>query len=339
MIKPYIKRALQLFAARFGRHNRTPKQAELLLLMYHRILPADDPRASLEEPGMMVTPETFRLHLLTIKQLFEPVHLSHWLSLKAMGHKPPLRSCAITFDDGWADNYEFAYPILRELNIPATIYLVADMIGNKQSFWPERLANLISSISCDHSEQWSQPCLEWIKQSTTSYTFGNKVPSQEQLSEIIGACKTLSDTEVHKRLDAIENTLNISPQSNQPSLLNWQQVNEMCEDGLIEMGSHTCHHIRLGSDKNDALLAHEIIDSKKKIHKHTNKAVTTFCYPNGDYSQAALNLVEKNYSGAVTTKPGWNTMTSNNHLLKRIGIHEDIAYDRTSFLARISGWL
>ena len=58
-LKKFIKRRMQHVAASFGRHTRSSKEPQLLVLMYHRILPQDDKRLLIEEPGMTVMPETF----------------------------------------------------------------------------------------------------------------------------------------------------------------------------------------------------------------------------------------------------------------------------------------
>ncbi|MDX2506917.1 MAG: polysaccharide deacetylase family protein, partial [Gammaproteobacteria bacterium] len=311
---------------------------QLLILMYHRILPENDGRAKIEEPGMMVTPETFRLHLQLIKQRFDILTLSQWINAKHSGGELPTRCCCITFDDGWADNYEYAFPILQEFNLPATIFLVSDMINTNLLFWPERLAHVLTEISHNCPDKWNHHSLKWLKHEAVSYNFATTPPNQEQLSEIIKLTKELPDNDIHERINTIETELQLENKS-LPSLLNWQQMAEMSASGLIEAGSHTCHHIRLNANQKENTLMREIIKSKSKIEKQLGQPVNTFCYPNGDHSPEAVKLVKQNYQCAVTTSGGWNTINTDEHLLHRIGVHEDISADKTAFLARLSGWM
>jgi peptidoglycan/xylan/chitin deacetylase (PgdA/CDA1 family) len=335
--KRIIKRGLQHVAARIGPHTRKHGPTRLLILMYHRILPAEDPRSQLEEPGMLVTPESFRQHLQIIGRRFKAVQLSDWLGKKARGEPLPELACAITFDDGWADNYEFAYPLLQEAGIPASIFLVSDMIGTSQMFWPERLARTVTALAQNHPGDWSNPALEWLRSAATDYPFDNTRPSTEQLSAIIASMKTLSDMDIHKRLDETARHFDLGTLSNGASLLNWEQLKKMTASGLIEAGSHTCNHIRLNAGTPRDVLHHEVIHSKQTIEQKTGSQVTTFCFPNGDFSTDALALVKQHYDCAVTTRSGWNDLETNNYQLQRIGIHEDIAADEIAFLARISG--
>ena len=302
--------------------------------MYHRILPADDGRASLEEPGMMVTPETFRLHIEILQQYFSIVRLDDWLRQRNHGETLPDNACAITFDDGWADNYEFAFPVLQAHSAPATIFLVSDMMGADDLFWPERLARLIDAVATQHPQHAQHPALQWIP-----FQFGHSAPTAEQISATIARVKAMPDNEIHQRITETEDQLAIRYPEQSAALLDWEQIQTMVDSGLISMGSHTCRHVRLNDQLEHEQLQHEILDSKTTIEQHIGKPVTTFCYPNGDLCDDALRLVSQTYEGAVTTQTGWNSLDTPAHSLHRIGVHEDIAADKTAFLARISGWL
>ncbi len=333
-----IKRGAHHIAARFGGHTRPSKEPQLLVLMYHRILPYHDKRTHLEEPGMIVTPTTFKQNLEIASNYFQFIELSEWLERKSNGLPLPPKACAITFDDGWADNYEYAYPILQELNIPATIFLVSNMIGTNKLFWPERLAHIVNEIATNTPSYWSNPNISWLTEEQASYKFNKTPPTQEELSQLIANTKRFSDHEAHALIDTVQLELELDGGQFNPSLLNWEQVSEMLNSGLIEVGSHTCHHTRLNSKTSKQSLVKEAVASKEQIEKNTEHPVKSFCFPNGDYTAEALSIVRTHYLGAVTTKSGWNSLSSDNHLIQRIGIHEDIAKDKTAFLARISGW-
>ena len=338
-LKRTIKRGLQHVAARFGRHTRDSIEPQLLILMYHRILPPEDPRAKLEEPGMQVSPSSFATHLKTLSEYFEFVTLADWLERRAKGLHLPAKACAITFDDGWADNYDFAFPVLQSLQVPATIFLVAEMQGTHDQFWPERLARVVSTVAAQAPQYWSDPTFAWLTQAPTDYSFDSVLPTNEHISQLVAYIKRYSDEENHSRLQQVEDALGLKSQSGGPDLLSWQQITTMLNSGLIDVGSHTCRHIRLKDELTSDVLEHEIVASKTLIEQKTGKTVKTFCFPNGDYSLKALDLVKQHYLGAVTTTIGWNSLATDKYLLNRIGVHEDIAADRTGFLARVSGWI
>jgi len=288
---------------------------------------------------MVVTPESFSLHLDLIKNYMEFVSLAEWLARKNNNQALPKMACAITFDDGWADNYEYAFPLLQKKSVPATIYLVSDMTGTDKLFWPERLAHTLSWLASCDKKIYSHPVLDWLNSIHPINQFNQQQPTSEQISQIINNVKTLGDDEIQARIDTIESEFDFNTIYKTPSLLNWEQLREMTNTNIIEVGSHTRHHIRLNSTVSDDILADEITGSKKIIEEHTDKPVKTFCFPNGDYCDRSLAMVKQNYSGAVSTRAGWNNSASDGFLLHRIGIHEDIAYDKTAFLARASGWV
>lgn len=300
--------------------------------MYHRILPSHDSRFDSEEPGMIVTPDTFRQQLSIIKQLFTVLPLSEWVERKIAGRTLPKRACAVTFDDGWRDNFEFALPILREQQVPATVFAVSRMVGTTQQFWPNRLAKLLST-SHDHAALRS---FDWLK--AISPDRSTKTLSRNGLAAMIENCKQISDPELCAHLDHMDKEIGHTPIT-EPSLMGWPELHQMQASGLVEIGSHTCNHTRLVEGLSQKILHNEIVESRQQLERQLGKPVTLFCYPNGDISAAAVQLVTQHYAAAVTTKSGINTTNAMVHQLKRIGVHEDISNTTTRFEARLAGWI
>jgi hypothetical protein len=151
---------------------------------------------------MIVTPETFQKHLQWLRSGFEIVHLGDWVSAAKAGEPLPRQACAITFDDGWRDNFEFALPILQRTRTPATVFAVSHMIGTREAFWPNRLARVLSSPEYQAS---NSPALDWLRELMPST--GTASTQRERISAAISAAKALPDRELSERLDRIEQEL------------------------------------------------------------------------------------------------------------------------------------
>lgn len=325
----WTKNLVLNLASRFGPHCFSGSAPRLWIMMYHRVLPIVDIRYATEEPGMIVTPDTFRQHLRELKRLFTVLPLSEWVERHAAGKVLPQRACAITFDDGWLDNFEYALPILQQEQVPATVFAVSHMIGTDLIFWPNRLARLLQLDSRHGS-------LNWLKRFAGYQDDG--ALGRETSSLIIKSCKQFSDKEIQQKLDIAEAQLKL-PKLSSHSLMNWDQLRTVQKSGLMDVGSHTCHHYRLTEALSEDTMTQEIIESRNLLERELDQPVKLFCYPNGDVSPSAVRLVRETYSAAVTTKRGINSAGLDMHMLQRIGVHEDVSHTPMLLRARLSGWL
>lgn len=323
-MKRLIKNVLQsATAAAAPVRWRARAMPKLLILMYHRVLPSSHPARETEQAGMYVSPQTLAMHLEVLKKHFTFVHLDDWLRDVDAGRNPPKNACAITFDDGWRDNYQYAYPILRQTQAPATIYLVSDLVGTRYSFWPNTLSAILSAGLQHQWERlpgWLRDLLPAVRKMT-----------KDEIDEVINRCKRFSDEQMRS---AVEHAIG---DSGERDLVTWDEAREMQASNVIRFGSHTRRHTRLSLVTDAEQLNDEIGESGRAIRRELGSEVATFCYPNGDTSPEAIRTVSANYLGAVTTNRGWNTPRSRRFTLNRVGVHEDVSNTPTSFVSRLAG--
>lgn len=334
-LKRLAKSTAATLAAYAGPHRHPSSSAKLWILMYHRVLSSQDRRFALEEPGMIVTPETFAMHMREAKRHFDVIDLAEWIKLKQQNLPLPKKACAITFDDGWADNYENAYPILQSEKIPATLFVVAEKIGTDFQFWP----NIIMALLLGTNAPLAMQQHPLFAQVFHHLPIPAKLIDREYAAVYISQLKQFSDRAIFTALDEIRwrSLLTIDLPN---ALMGWEQIIAMKQSGVINIGSHTCNHKRLTSALSDSEMSHEIIASKTIIENRLSSSVDLFCFPNGDYSPRALELVQQNYSAAVTTQRGIiNASNCTNHELTRVGLHDQVSNSPRLFGARLSGWL
>jgi peptidoglycan/xylan/chitin deacetylase (PgdA/CDA1 family) len=327
----FLRRTLGVTAPLVWRRRPSPS---LVILTYHRVLPAGHPARRLEQPGMYVSPETLAMHLQVLKEHFTLVDLGTWLSRRAAGDALPVRACCVTFDDGWRDNHSYALPVLEMAQVPATVFLVSDFIGSHYRFWPNRLATLLSGLDerrmamLPHDLAVLLAKAGWVPESA---------PDIAAIDRVICACKNRSDAEMIGLLDAAEDAGAGTGTVADRDLLDRAEILAMRDTGLVQFGSHSRRHTRLLPALTAQQLEDELQMSRASLEQLIGREVDLFCYPNGDWSPAALALVRKTYRAAVTTVSGWNMPDSDPHLLRRLSVHEDISADPASFLARVAG--
>lgn len=310
-------------AGSIGWRFATNKPGRLIILMYHRVLPADDQRTQFEEPGMIVTPETFALHLAALQHSnLAIVDLAEWVRNRDTYAN---QTCvAITFDDGWRDNFEFAFPLLQASQIPATVFAVEEHIGKSVQFWPNRVAKLL--LSKDKNQAFLDILRKQIGELPNEF-------DRESVSALIQELKQFNDEQIYTWLASVANT-----DDTEREMMNEEEFIHAMKTANIAIGSHTLSHCRLNTNTEDSVLYDEVVMSKKRLEARFGETMELFCFPNGDYSDSALKLVAQHYTAAVTTKRGHvDKFTA--HELKRIGVHNDISDTELKFKARMSGWV
>ena len=283
-----------------------------IILMYHRVF---NERPSFPyDPAMYVTAKTLEMHIRNLLDFFDIVSLDSILD----NNNRDKRLCAITFDDGWVDNYEYAFPVLKKYNVPATIFVPVGIIGTRKRFWFQEIWEIVLKASRNSLEG------EFIQY------FSNQLPSWKPLSvgvdevcSLISGLKERPAEDLDSLVKEAYGRLGIDEDTS-ADILNWDQVKEM-GDHCITFGPHGLNHYILPGLSTDNKKM-EIMDSYRILKDMDVPVAPFFCYPNGDWDSETIRLVKQGgYRAGVTTTLGYNTEETNPFLLNRIGLHEDIS--------------
>ncbi len=268
----------------------------------------------------------YRRQMRYLREHFNVLPLKEALSRLAAGTLPP-RAVAITFDDGTRNLATHALPVLRDLRLPAAVFLATGPIGADTPLWPDRLWLAFART----------PAAD-VDLSTLGLGVRPLDGAAARGRAYEAAVASLKDLADERRIAVMDKILGALGHRDDGDagpfrMLTWGEAREMARDGLIALYPHTVTHpilARCGDDK----VAREITASCSAIHRETGQAPTIFAYPNGrlqDFDgRARAVLRAQGVRWALSAAPGFADRRSDPLALPRLagGSAPSFAYFR-----------
>ncbi len=318
--KLFIKRAIKSAASLVKNRTVFPavKSGAVNIFGYHRVA-ADLAKAEKESfYGIVISTETFRRHCELLKNAYDVVALEtipDYLNGKRTIERP---LAVITFDDGYLDVYKQAFPVLRELDLPATVFLPTECVGHDKPLAHDRLFWLLKQ-TFEREIPLGKLLVNSGMEKDSAHEFAasrDRLALTEKMVHLPSELRERIIGELERELG------NFGSYPREYRLLDWEMIREMTRQ-KISFGGHTANHVVLSLEK-DAAMADEIYSSKQKLERELGTESTSFAYPNGEYNAKIRRMIaDAGYKIAVTTEKRINYAGADLLSLGRISLCEE----------------
>ncbi|MBF0187849.1 MAG: polysaccharide deacetylase family protein [Magnetococcales bacterium] len=300
------------------------------MIMMHRVR-TPEPNRWEGNPGLSLAPTALEsmIHLLR-SEGYELVSLdeAHRRLTDHSDHKT--RFACLTFDDGYRDNYDALFPILKQQNAPAAIYVATGFIDGDATAWWYGVEEILNRddelvLEMDASEQ--------------SFTVATLEQRQQAYDTV---CSTLRNADKKSHLEAIarmERRYDLDMKAlSQEAFLTPSMVRELAEHPLVTIAGHTITHPSLRGMKREE--AHrEIAGGRQRLQEMTEQPVDHFAFPYGDEEAVDAGAIEvaRSVGFKTTTMAVGGPIQRNNDLAALPRIAFDAEDDLIDLRVRLSG--
>lgn len=265
VLKDQLKTAL--VKSGFLRASAGMLRPAVVILRYHSI--QDDPARHIDSIGAGITHSSavFQRHMEIVCRNFDPVSISDVLAFVNGERCPPPRPVAVTFDDGFVDNFEIAAPILNRYGIRATFYVTLNPVETGQAPWFCRLRYAFNRTKRQSWRDSAESCERSLEDS-----------ARRKAAFLIASarCARKAGLAQEHTLATIERELDVEPLSAN-LMMTWEQVQSLHQSGHT-VGSHTLTHPNVAClEPEDAL--RECYESKAILEQKLGTRVDHFSYP------------------------------------------------------------
>lgn len=280
---------------------RRAHEGKLTIACFHRVVGADSTMRVTANPLWTVTDVQFEAYVLAFLKNYSIIKPSLiWDCLAGrLGVSHPM---IITFDDGWADNFQFALPLLEKHGLSALFFVVTDTIGSRKYFWQEALFAFCQASSGNKE----------LLREAMGDCGGKGANAQAEFS--VGAAITMLHGLPGARREAILNQLDgFCLDSGTRVFLNENELKAMKKRGM-EVGGHLHTHSPCANDNFE----YELDESTRKLTSILGHKPRHLSWPHGKWTEKSLaRAVELGYEAIYTSEKGCCEYGSDLHALKR----------------------
>ena len=287
-------------------------QKRALVLMYHRVYsPLSDPW------DLSVSTDNFEAQVKFLKENYTIVSTGELVRQLESGRLKN-RLLALTFDDGYLDNYTSAKPVLEKYAVPATFFITDSYLGGKQPFWWDELEYIIvhtkklppvfSVLFKGEKIQFDLTGEESMTQDLQLQHAAWKanLPSTKRTQLYVHLWKTFSPLLRNDQIELMQLIREWAGLSEDETrvegAMSMDQVKQMAENPLFTIGGHTQHHLSL-SHHSEEIQRMEIASNQRILEQLINVKVDLFAYPSGNYNETTIGLLkDQQFSAAFTTR-------------------------------------
>jgi peptidoglycan/xylan/chitin deacetylase (PgdA/CDA1 family) len=298
------------------------------ILMYHGIEAEE-----LSPPCWhVIGAATLRRQLRYVGRHFQVLPLEEALERLQKGTLPH-RAAALTFDDGTRNLLLHAAPILRELRLPAAVFLTTGAVGTRETLWPDRL--WLAFARTDRGQ------IDLTDLGLGIRSLGCDADRGATYADAVKRLKDLDDDVRINKFEAIVAELGAADNDPGPfQMLSWDEARDLMHDGLVTLHPHSVTHPILSRCDDDKVQS-EIDESCAALQRVIGQPPKVFAYPNGraqDFDERARAVLQNvGVTWSLSTMPGLADRDSDPLALPRIGIGSDLSFARFRLLVSGAG--
>lgn len=306
-------------------------KSSVVALCYHRVR-----QTELDLNKLSVSEDNFHSHLAWLKENTDTLSVDELFDC-IKNARFPKKGSIVTFDDGYADFYSHALPIISSNNFKTALYISPVDIASQTLFWWDELEQIVFQkqflIQWNGAIDISDPVIQTSDNSqcqTLRQEFYYKMQRTLRLATF--ELRTLA-------MKKLRNAISSENKSNHLNrTINKFEFEEILNHPCVTIGSHGLHHLSMAS-QTKSQREKELKDSKTLLETLTKRKITTFAYPYG--AQEDIDLVEEEplkygYEMCFSVEAGSIGKNSNKLRLPRMFVEN---WDKKEFALHFTRYL